>query len=436
MCPSSVIWELNDKESGVDKGRKMSEPKTIYLAGPFSNCNERQRTAWRREISNKLKAYGHRVEDPADHMGNWTPFTEMVQIDKSDVVIANLWRESIGTVVGVVQARRKGKPVVLIDPNYIDSFVLRSLVGEEQIVHSLDEAVRKLESDVFPELSRKVFVRKKQQDQSEPFDFVKLHDALIAVCAVAHIQDAVLPELVAHEVHRTVMRDAGAKNGISTERIKRLVFVQLSDIIKDQLYEDELRQRADVLRNAWDRYEKVKKDQRDALHLLSEADQKLGTAMEENADLRERVKQLEYHNSRLQEQLRLHKQEENEEACDTTVHRESNFLLTRIERFLGGKRGLCISCQGTVSYSEAFARQGISKSNFDRLFDEKRTPPKSTLVHDVGRWVGTYPVVLYAFHGLRHLETKRLKAARNLFSGPTPVDAVSQFTDHVERSGG
>ncbi len=439
MLPNARARQTSSVDQPSEQGgAAMNGTKTIYLAGPISNCNEKQRTAWRRAITSKLKQSGHTVEDPADHMENWTPFTEMVQIDKSDVVIANLWRESIGTVVGIVQARRKGKPVILIDPNYIDSSVLRTLVGADRIVRSLEDAVRKLESEVVPELSKKVFVRKKLQDQAEPqdqvepFDFVKLHDALIAVCAEAHIQDAVLPELVAHEVYRALMRDAGATNEITTDQIKRRVFVQLSDIIKDELYEDELRERADKLRRKWEEYERVKKDQRVALQLLSEADHKLGAMTEESAGLRERLKQVEYQNSRLQEQLQLQKRF-GEGLSDADAEEAPECVLTNIQRFLGGRRALCLLSEEATSFSEAFARHGISKGNFEDLFEERRVIPKSTLVHDVDRWVGTYPAVLYAFHGLRHLESRRLKAASNLFSGPTPLDVVKQFAEHVGR---
>jgi nucleoside 2-deoxyribosyltransferase len=90
---------------------------TVYLAGPVSNCNDNQRTKWREAIKAKLWQFGHKTKDPTDHGKDWTPLVEMVDIDSSDVVIANLWRESIGTVVGIVQARRKGKPVILIDQN-------------------------------------------------------------------------------------------------------------------------------------------------------------------------------------------------------------------------------------------------------------------------------------------------------------------------------
>ena len=127
-------------------------PFTVYLAGPISNCNQRQRTEWRKRLKTQLEPFGWVCIDPADHLNDWTPSTEMAEIAKSDVVIANLWRESIGTVVGIVQARRKGKPVILIDPNYLDSANLEAVVGNQWIVHSVKAAVTKLQGDIVRQL--------------------------------------------------------------------------------------------------------------------------------------------------------------------------------------------------------------------------------------------------------------------------------------------
>ncbi len=129
-------------------GEKQMPILTVYLAGPYNNCNKRQQTEWRKQIKKELGTSGYKWIDPADHTTDWTPLKEMVDIERSDLVIANLWRESIGTVVGIVQATRSGKPVILIDPNYIGSAVLEDLVGAGNIVHTIPAAVRKLEKEV------------------------------------------------------------------------------------------------------------------------------------------------------------------------------------------------------------------------------------------------------------------------------------------------
>jgi len=237
----------------------------VYLAGPISNCNKKQRTEWRKDITKRIEKLGHICIDPAAHTtdtrDNWTPLREMVDIDSSDVVIANLWRESIGTVVGIVQARRKGKPVILIDQNYLDSLVLKRIVGESCIVHSIEAAVDKLPK-IASQFAGEASVRKRS-GVVEPFKLVKLHNSLNALCAKAGIQDAVLPELVAQGVHAAVK--AAARNGsVDSKQIKDFVFDELDQLSRetDKLYEDSLKQAARSLKGAWEKYQPVKNDNR------------------------------------------------------------------------------------------------------------------------------------------------------------------------------
>jgi hypothetical protein len=249
---------------------------SIYLAGPVTNCNEKQKTEWRKAIKAKLAKAGHKSIDPVDHT-DWRPLKETVEIDRSDVVIANLWRESVGTVIGIMQARSRGKPVILIDPNYLENTALQHLVGKDFIVRGIDEAVNLL-PQLVEQLNKVVSVRK-SDGTLEPFTPSKLHDSLNAVCARAHVEDAILPDLVANAVHGAALK--GEKNGqIHADQIKRLVFNKLSEIATDNLYEEELKKRAAALCHAWGEYERVKKDQRWALERIMELERELGTATE------------------------------------------------------------------------------------------------------------------------------------------------------------
>lgn len=274
--------------------------KLMYLAGPVTNCNEKQRTEWRRAIKSRLAKVGHKWIDPSEHVG-WTPLKETVEIDRSDVVIANLWRESVGTVIGIVQARRKGKPVILIDPNYLENSTLRHLVGKDFIVRGIEEAINLL-PQVVEQMNKVVLVRK-SSGSTEPFESSKLHDSLNAVCARAHVEDAILPDLVANAVHRSVMK--AERNGeISADQIKVLVFVALGDIATDNLYEEELKERATVLRDAWEEYERVKKDQRWALEHMNELEQELKSAKETVASMQAQIDSCQSENEDLRRSLR------------------------------------------------------------------------------------------------------------------------------------
>jgi ATP cone domain-containing protein len=259
---------------------------TVYLAGPVSNCNEKQKTAWREEIKKELKKYNHRWKDPVDHLKGWKFFDEMVEIDHSDVVIANLWRESVGTVVGVVQALSKGKPVILIDPNHIawDSKVLNVLIGQDFIVRGIREAVNKLENQIAPELREEVLVRK-QDGRVEPFKVAKLLRSLNTLCADAGIGDALLPDLIARQVYAAARKSATEsserKKAISSDDITRLVFGNLSQLAlqSNQLYEYEFKARASRMKDEWERQNRLKDDQR----VLEEFGYEIESVKKENA---------------------------------------------------------------------------------------------------------------------------------------------------------
>lgn len=62
------------------------------------------------------------------------------------MVFANMWRESIRTTLEIVQAKRIGIPVILIDQHCIDSQILKSLLGDF-IVQRNDAATNKLRNE-------------------------------------------------------------------------------------------------------------------------------------------------------------------------------------------------------------------------------------------------------------------------------------------------
>src|SRR5262245_50803467 len=120
--------------SPAREGMAMASRKfRVYLAGPISGCNEQQMHAWRQEVVSK---WGSDFEF-IDPTGTLVPAPEAAcleyqivekdqrAIQDADGVIANMWRESIGTAIGIVHARAKGRPVVVVDPNLIDSRIVR-----------------------------------------------------------------------------------------------------------------------------------------------------------------------------------------------------------------------------------------------------------------------------------------------------------------------
>lgn len=139
---------------------------------------------------------------------------------------------------------------------------MKTIVGENCIVHSVDAAVKKLR-ELESQLVGGVTVRKRK-NKLEAFKLSKLHNSLNALCAKAGIEDAVLPELVAQGVHAAVRSAAAGTGFVESEQIKRFVFDQLEELSRetDKLYEEKLKQAARGLRDAWDKYQRVKDDER------------------------------------------------------------------------------------------------------------------------------------------------------------------------------
>jgi len=104
----------------------------VYLAGPIHGCNEAQRSHWRRRVRDK---WGDRFEfvDPNDAIvavqttaeaGYEIIRRDQQAIHSCDAVLANMWRESVGTAIGIVHAKREGKLVAVIDPNHIGNRIV------------------------------------------------------------------------------------------------------------------------------------------------------------------------------------------------------------------------------------------------------------------------------------------------------------------------
>jgi hypothetical protein len=275
------------------EGRLPTPIITAYLAGPVSNCNPKQRTEWRKQMKLGLKKLGHKFIDPAEHIDNWTPLMELVEIEKCDLVIANIWRESIGTALGIFQARRLGKPVILIDPNYIDSKILREIVGSSFVVHSVEKALNKLENELVPEINHAIQVLKKN-GREEAFSPSKLQRSLNIVCSDAKVNDAVLPVLVASRVH-TSLKMGGAGRVVETHEIRKLVLDHLEQISRqpDKLYAEDLAEHARHLIEEW-RIQEGRKDEKRAFEELSQESLTRETAfqkaVDENRQLRAELK--------------------------------------------------------------------------------------------------------------------------------------------------
>lgn len=100
--------------------------KTIYLSGPIVNCTDEQCFGWRRRLQEQgrdiftfldptrrdsRKLDFNRVEDV-----NLIVEGDREDIRQADGVIANMWKPSIGTAMGIMYAWTQNRPIVVIDP--------------------------------------------------------------------------------------------------------------------------------------------------------------------------------------------------------------------------------------------------------------------------------------------------------------------------------
>ncbi len=184
----------------------------VYLAGPMTNCsNERQKTVWRKRVKEQLK-HDFKCLDPTDPRAQKGALAVSADIEEADVVIANMWRESIGTTIGIVQAKRMGIPVILIDQNCLDSPILMSLAGD-CVVHSEEAAINKLRNEIVPSLTGEVQVMKRN-GAVVPFDIKKLQKSLKWACLAAGVDDPIFHILLSRRVHRAILN---AANGVANQ---------------------------------------------------------------------------------------------------------------------------------------------------------------------------------------------------------------------------
>lgn len=378
----------------------------------MTNCSERQKTVWRKHFKDSLR-HDFKCLDPTEPNARKGALAVSTDIEEADIVIANMWRESIGTTLGIVHAKRMGIPVILIDPNYLDSPILKSVVGDS-IVHSEDAALKKLRDEVAPNLTRDVQVVK-SDCTVEPFEVKKLQTSLKSVCVAAGIDDPIFHILLSRRVHRAIVTTSDSSS-IKTEVIRNTVLQELENISHDSLGDGGSKESeyAEALLEKWEFHE----------GLVKEEARKTEAKELELEELSGIVNSLEWEVEILRAQL-----SEREPTSTSTRAAEAvrSALLSSIHDKLGNKRALCIAREGGTTFASVFSRCGVSKADFDALFEEKALEGKqSNLNHDLKGYVKNYPIVLYAFNGLRHL-SESLRQNENLIVGAGPNAAVRRF---------
>jgi len=390
----------------------------VYLAGPITNCNTDQKVAWRKRMKADLRNAGFQPMDPTDEKARKGALAVSADIEEADVIIANMWRESVGTVLGIVQAQRLGIPVILIDQHYLNSPILQSLADET--VRTETAAVNVLRDRIETSLRPDLSVTKKLKSgklSSDPFNVRKLQRSLKSSCTMAGIDDAVFCTLLLRRVRRSII-DNAAEGKIRSEDIKRTIFVELDKLASEnvQLSDHDSRKMqssASLMRERWEEYDAFMKEGQQAENEL------IGLYQEE----------LDGISTQLSRAMLLAQKENISASAEVEEHKRVALRLsTSLQDILQGRRALCVRRIGMPSFKTAFGRLGLKGEDFDRFFDEREVDGKqSNLNYDLKSWIRSFSFVLYSGRDLRHISDQRLRDAHNFVSGYGPGDAIRRL---------
>lgn len=89
--------------------------KSIYLCGPITKFSYK----WRNKWGNQLNSLGYIVSNPETFKGDNKSLVvqDLDAIDRSDVILVNLTKISIGTSMEISYSFQKKKPIILVATN-------------------------------------------------------------------------------------------------------------------------------------------------------------------------------------------------------------------------------------------------------------------------------------------------------------------------------
>jgi transcriptional regulator NrdR family protein len=234
------------------------KPKTVYLAGPINNCNHAQIHHWRDTLKEHW-AGEFRLIDPSEFIVDPGSSFDIVHQDlkairESDAVLANVWKESLGTALGVAHAARHGKPIFIVDPNDIDSRAIAyfALV----VVRTPNEGMRRVRE--FFRAQEQIRTVVKRDGREEPFDRQKLVNSLRQACRDADQDDLLPPTRITPRVVASLIRQkrTPGKGKITSSAIRDAVWEVLRDLEADPL-------RGGLfagIRECWEDHERARQD--------------------------------------------------------------------------------------------------------------------------------------------------------------------------------
>lgn len=389
----------------------------VYLAGPISNCNFEQKTEWRKRIKAILSTKGYKVLDPTASDARPGSLAVNADIQDADIVIANLWRESIGTTVGIVLARQSLTPVILIDQNYnyLNIPILNELVGD-YVCHQ-EKDVLGMTEEIFAQLSRQFSVTKSDRERVR-FDRKKLREALKHAFSKAAMDDAILLPLLMRRVFKRLQDVSRETQEVSTAQIKLAIFEQLDDVIITT-GNPELRAVRQVFRTQWEEFER-KKDHNKALDELAVETERINDEVEK---LKAENQRLRDENFKLTQRLQLGGRVDSLSANSET-------LGAMLKRKFNGKKSICLSAKHHSGFKSILVERGLDESVFDDLFEEATLGLSGSSKRELNSYVDRYAFVLHAGLNTCH-PVEKAAHATNYLSAPVAREVIDLFLSRI-----
>jgi nucleoside 2-deoxyribosyltransferase len=235
--------------------KSASKKPLVYLAGPISGCNDDQSRRWRASVKER---HGDEFEfiDPTDELVDRDEHgsVEIVRKDelaiaRADAVLANMWKESIGTSIGVALARAKGKTVVIADPNHLNSRTLAYYA--DAVAKTVPESVKRLRGLLRSQETLSTVV--KHSGEEEPFEREKLAESIRTVCRAVKRNDILAPAVIVPRVLERLTKVKPVRKGtITATQIEDAAWGVLAELEADPLRHEHFA----GIREAWEAHAK------------------------------------------------------------------------------------------------------------------------------------------------------------------------------------
>lgn len=221
----------------------------VYLAGPISGCNETQMRRWRDTVKreyDKRMAFLDPVENLVDSKASPYEVVEadLHAIEEADGLLVNMWRESIGTAIGVAHAHSRGRLIVVADPNHLQSRILGFFA--DAVEESPRQGAKTLWNLLRAESWR--VVKSGGEGEEEQFERRKITEAVRAVCRHTGRDHVIVPGLVLPQVIAHLRgSDRKLEKLITTTDISNAVADVLHELERDSVHAEAV----EGMANAW-----------------------------------------------------------------------------------------------------------------------------------------------------------------------------------------